>query len=101
MYLFLITVIIGLFIAILFLNIYFRVKVLKVYKRLVQAEVQFDAKDVFNMQYVENEVIPKYPMHANDIRVFMNHIRYSVRMASVLIALITLFGAVLMYYRYE
>lgn len=101
MYYILVTLVIGLFIAVLFLNIYFRVKVMKIYKRLVQAEVQFDAKDVFNMQRIENEVIPKYPDHSEDIRNFMNHIRYSVRLASVLIALITLFGAVLMYYRHE
>ena len=101
MYLFLVSLIIALFCAVLFLNIYFRVKVLKVYKRLVQAEVEFDAKDVFNMQYVEDEVIPKYPRYEDDIRTFMNHIRYSVRLASVLITLITLFGAVLMYYRYD
>ncbi len=101
MYYILITVVIGLFIAVLFLNIYFRVKVFKVYKRLVQAEVEFDAKDVFNMQRVEDEIIPKYPNQAEDIRTFMNHIRYSVRIASVLITLITLFGAVLMYYRHD
>ena len=101
MYYLLVTIIIGVFIAILFLNIYFRVKVLKVYKKLVQAEVQFDAKDVFNMKRIEEEVIPKYPNHAEDIRTFMNHIRYSVRLASVLITLITLFGAVLMYYRHD
>jgi len=101
MYYFLVTLVIGLFIAVLFLNIYFRVKVFKVYKKLVQAEVQFDAKDVFNMQRIENEVIPKYPENADDIRTFMNHIRYSVRLASVLILLITLFGGVLMYYRYD
>lgn len=91
--------IIALFIGVLFINIYFRVKVLKVYKRLVQAEVQFDARDVFNMKHVEESIIPKYPNHADDIRAFMNHIRYSVRLASVLVALITLFGAILMYYR--
>lgn len=101
MYYILVMLVIGLFIAVLFLNIYFRVKVMKVYKRLVQAEVQFDAKDVFNMQRIEDEVIPKYPDHANDIRTFMNHIRYSVRLASVLITLITLFGAILMYYRHD
>jgi len=101
MYYILVTGVIGLFIAVLFLNIYFRVKVLKVYRRLVQAEVQFDAKDVFNMQRIENEVIPQYPNQAEDIRTFMNHIRYSVRLASVLITLITLFGAVLMYYRHD
>ncbi|MBT8218651.1 MAG: hypothetical protein KJP00_02420 [Bacteroidia bacterium] len=101
MYYILVMLVIGLFIAILFLNIYFRIKVLKVYKKLVQARVEFDAKDVFNMQYVEDEVIPKYPANADDIRRFMNHIRYSVRMAMILITLITILGAILMYYRHD
>jgi hypothetical protein len=34
-----------------------------------------------------------------DIAAFVRHLQYSIRMATVLIALITLFGAILMYYR--
>jgi len=34
-----------------------------------------------------------------EIETFTSHIRYSMRMATVLLALITLFGAILMYYR--
>jgi len=99
MYILLITIVISLFIAMLFLNVYFRVKVLKVYKSLVQARVEFGATHMFNPTKMENEIIPKYPSQAANIRVFCSHMRYSIRMASVLIALITLFGAVLMYYR--
>lgn len=99
MYIILVSLVIGLFIAMLFLNVYFRIKVLKVYKKLVQAEVEFEAKHVFNHKKLEQEIIPKYPEHAQDIWTFSNHLRYSIRMATVLIALITLFGAILMYYR--
>ena len=91
--------IIGLFVAMLFLNVYFRVKVLKSYKKLVQQRVEFGVKDILNKQKIEQEVIPKYPHAAKDIREFTNHIRYSVKMGSVLIVLITAFGAVLMWYR--
>lgn len=48
---------------------------------------------------MEEEIIPKYPHMEEDIRIFVSHIQYSIRMATVLIALITLFGAILMYYR--
>ncbi|MEY3248693.1 MAG: hypothetical protein RL742_736, partial [Bacteroidota bacterium] len=34
-----------------------------------------------------------------EIEAFVRHIRYSIRMATVLLFLITLFGAILMYYR--
>ena len=99
MYLLLVTIVIGLFIAMLFVNIYFRVKVLKTYKVLVQNEVEFGAKHLFNKQKMEEEVFPKYPHMQKEIETFTSHIRYSMKMATVLIALITLFGAILMYYR--
>ena len=83
----------------LFLNVYFRVKVLKTYKKLVQNEVEFNASHLFNPQKMEEEVYPKYPHMKADIETFANHIKYSMRMATVLIALITLFGGILMYFR--
>ena len=101
MFLTLVTIIIALFIAMLFVNVYFRVKVLKSYKILVQNNVQFGARHVFSNKKLEEEVYPKYPQHKEDIHTFVKNIRNTINMASVLIALITLFGAVLMYYRYE
>jgi len=96
---FLIFLVIGLFIAMLFVNVYFRVKVLKTYKKLVKHRVEFGAAHIFNRKKLEEEILPLYPNHREDIVDFVNHIRYSVNMASVLITLITLFGGILMYYR--
>jgi hypothetical protein len=84
--------IIGLFVAMLFLNVYFRAKVLKTYGRLVKNRVEFTAAQVFNRKKLEAEVLPKYPDMRQDILDFSNHIQYSIKMASVLIVLITLFG---------
>ena len=83
----------------LFLNIYFRIKVLKAYKVLVRNKVDFGAAHVFNRSKREAEVHPRYPQMKDEIETFANHLRYSIRMATVLMALITLFGAILMYYR--
>ncbi|MEZ4982255.1 MAG: hypothetical protein R2769_11850 [Saprospiraceae bacterium] len=44
----LITIVIGLFVAMLFVNVYFRVKVLKTYKVLVKNRVEFGAAHIFN-----------------------------------------------------
>ena len=99
MYILLVSLVLGLFAAMLFLNVYFRVKVLKAYKVLVQNEVEFGTAHVFNKKKMEEEIIPKYPQVADEIKAFSRHMQYSIRMATVLIALITLFGAVLMYYR--
>ncbi len=99
MYTTLIFLVIGLFVAMLFVNIYFRAKVLKSYKILVRNEVDFEARHIFNKKKMEEEVYPKYPEFKKEIATFTRHIQYSIRMATVLIALITLFGAILMYYR--
>ena len=99
MYILLISIVIGLFVAMLFLNVYFRVKVLKSYKVLVANRVDFNAKHVFNKTKMAEEVYPKYPDHVQDIETFVNHIHYSIKMATVLTTLITMFGAILMYYR--
>jgi hypothetical protein len=84
--------IIGLFIAMLFVNVYFRAKVLKTYGRLVKNRVEFSAAHVFNRKKLEAEVLPKYPHMRQDILDFSNHMQYSIKMASVLIVLITAFG---------
>lgn len=99
MYVLLISIIIGLFVAMLFVNLYFRAKVLKVYGILVRNRVQFGAAHVFNRQKLEEEVLSRYPQFRPEIESFIRYIRFSIQMASVLIALITAFGAVLMYFR--
>ena len=99
MYILLISIIIGLFVAMLFLNLYFRAKVLKVYGVLVRNRVEFGAAHIFNRKKLEEEILPKYPQFRQEIETFIRHMRYSIKMASVLIALITAFGAVLMYFR--
>ncbi len=99
MYLLLVCIIVGLFIAMLFLNLYFRMKVLKVYRILVENKVEFDASHLFNKEKMALEVIAKHPAQRNEILQFVRYLQYSIQMASVLIALITLFGAILMYFR--
>lgn len=99
MFIFLIALVWGLFAAMLFLNIYFRVRVFKTYKKLVQNRVEFGASHVFNKEKMETEVMPKYPHMREEIETFVRHLQYSIRMATVLIALITIFGGILMYYR--
>ena len=95
----LLALVLGLFAAMLFLNVYFRVKVFKLYKILVQNRVEFGAAHLFNKQKMEEEVISRYPHMREHILAFVNHIQYSMRMATVLIFLITLFGAILMYFK--
>jgi hypothetical protein len=101
MYVLLVSIVIGLFIAMLFLNIYFRAKVLKVYKILIQNRVEFGASHIFNDEKMAKEIFPRYPQQIDNIKTFVRHIRYSIKMATVLTTLITLFAAILMYYRHD
>ncbi|NUO03065.1 MAG: hypothetical protein HUU01_20845 [Saprospiraceae bacterium] len=66
---------------------------------MVQNQVEFGAAHLFNRKKMETEIYPKYPGMQADIEIFVRHLRYSIRMATVLIALITLFGGILMYFR--
>ena len=91
-------IIILAFLGLLGLNIFFREKVLKTYKTLVQNRVQFNAMDILNPSVLD-KICQEHPAHRNDIQSFAKNIKNSVQLAIGLIALITLFGAVLMYYR--
>ena len=101
MYIVLISLVWGVFAAMLFLNIYIRVKAFKYYKKLVQARVEFGASHILNEKKMAEEIYPQYPENVDDIKAFTGHIRKSMRIATILIALITLFGGILMYYRFE
>lgn len=87
------------FVGMLFVNIFFRMKVLKVYQKMRRENLQMELKaaHLFNTELLEKEILAKHPGHREDIEIFVHNIRYSVRMASILIALITLFAAVLLF----
>lgn len=87
--------IIGIFVALLFLNIYFRVKVFKVYKTLVQNKVEFDSSHIFNRTKLETEILPRYPNSKVDILTFIGHIKKSIFIAIILVVLITIMGVIL------
>ena len=99
MYVTLVVIIISLVLALLAVNVYFRMRVFKYYKTLVRSEVEFDLSHILNRDKLENEVIPKYPESSDDIRTFIHHLKLSFRIGMVLFILISLFGWVLMKYR--
>lgn len=89
----------ALFLALLFLNLYFRIKVLKSYKILVQNKVEFEASHFFNPKKMKAEIISRYPHLEKEITTFVRHIQYSIKLASVFLLLITIFGGILMYFK--
>jgi hypothetical protein len=95
----LLAVVIILFLAMLGVNLYFRAKVLRAYRILLMNEVDFTPGQIFSTERVEDEIVPAYPAQAEEIRNFSNYLRRSIRMTTVLMALITTFGGILMWYR--
>ena len=91
----LIYLVIGLFVALLFLQLYFRLKVLKVYKRLIRNEVQFETSHILNKSKMEKEILSRYPEHKTDILKFVHEMRFSLQIASLLIVLIMIAGLIL------
>jgi len=87
----------GVVIALIFLNIYFRMKVIKEYKYLIKNEIEFSTGHIFNPSRMEKEIIPNYPGHEEHIRNFGYHIRHSLKWTLGIIALLSLIGAVLKY----
>lgn len=98
MYAILIAIIAGIFLALLFINIFFRMKVLKHYRILQKNDVEFPAYYILKPKALEKDVIPHYPKFADDIRSFCTNIRRSVRIASAILFFITLLGAIIMYF---
>lgn|SRR5210317_553751 len=99
MYGFFMWVVIALFAAMLFINIYFRIKVIKHFRNITKAGVEFGAKHVFNQTKLESEVIPRYPESKNDILAFSKHLKMAMKLASILFTLICLLGWILMKWR--
>lgn len=99
MYITLVSLVIGLVLALLFVNIYFRVRVMKYYKNLVRSKVEFDLSHVLNKKKLESEILPKYPDSLDDIKNFIGHLKVSARIGMILFVLVSFFGWVLMHYR--
>ena len=91
--------IIAIFAAMLFVNLFFRVKILKLYKYLVQNKVEFTMHQFFNEDKMEQEVYSRYPRHQDEIKRFTKLIKQSIQLASILIVLILLLGYTLLKFR--
>ncbi len=99
MYLNLYFLVVGLVAALLVVNIFFRARLLKLYRILVNARVDFEAKHIFNKSLMEEEIITKHPNMAKELRSFSQQIRNSIYIAAAIVLLITILGAVLSNYR--
>jgi hypothetical protein len=86
------------FVAILTLNIYFRVKVLRNYRTLVRHRIYFETAHFFDRRRMEDEVIARHPEYRETIEAFRDNILFSMKCAGALILTITALAAALMFF---
>lgn len=79
----------------LLLNVFIRIKVVKLYRKLVENRVDFQPVHFFNPARLRQEILPKYPEYKEDILKFVSLVRFSMTMASVILVLIIVFGYLL------
>ena len=89
-------IIIALFVSMLILNLYFRLKVMRAYRDMVKAGIEIRARDLLNSQTLETQIIPANKEHEKEIRTFVKHLKNGFKMTSVLLGLVVLFGYILM-----
>ena len=82
----------SIFLVLLVVNLYFRIKILKIYQRLVQGEVDFPPSYVLNKQKLTEDIIPKYPDYKDDILGLHKHLRISLGIAFVVFTISLFIG---------
>lgn len=71
----------SLFIGLLVLNLFFRIKLLKLYRKLIEGEVDFPPTMLFNRRKLKEEIVPRYPKYESEILEFSRKLNTSIRIA--------------------
>jgi hypothetical protein len=95
----LITITIVTFGLILLANVFFRIKTFMTFKKLAHKGIGFTKEHVFDRNRLEKEVLARYPEDRVLILAHVNSIKLSMRVSVLGVLVLTLCGAVLMYYR--
>lgn len=82
----------SLFIALLVVNLFFRIKLLKLYKKLISGEVDFPPSYILDRKRLKNEIVPKYPKYEKEILSFARYLRTSFSVGMIVFALSLVIG---------
>jgi len=86
--------IISMFVGLFVINFYFRAKVMKAYKYLIQNDIKFSAMDALSRSKMENNILPRYPRHRVEIYNFVALMKKSLLLSSGVIVLIIIIALV-------
>lgn len=87
----------GLVLAGIFINVYFRVKVWKLYKKVEENRIQLGAGHIFNKSRREAELYPRYERYRELIESFCGSIVYSIKVAIFILLSILVIGLIFIY----
>ena len=79
----LIVVATSIMIVFLILNLFFRIKLLKLYRKLQEGKVDFPPSYILDRQKLLDEVVPKYPDYEQEILGLNKHLRISLGVAFI------------------
>ena len=95
MFQYIILVIAAIFAVFLVFNLYFRLKLLKLYRILMKEEVEFPTSHLLKPDLLKKEIVPKYPHMEKEIMLFSKHMRRSLLVAFVVFVLSLILGYIL------
>jgi len=88
----------ALFAGFFILNVYFRIKVFRHYRILIDNRVEFNAVDIFSEERMQS-IISRYPHLRKSITRFCRNMRLTMWMATVFVTLVIILGFIL--FRYQ
>lgn len=80
----------------LFFNLYARKRLLSSYRKLQKANVEFQTKHIFNRELREEEIHKQYPEHIEEVELFCQRLRDSIKYAIIIFLAILGLGALSM-----
>jgi hypothetical protein len=95
MYYSLMLILIICFAGLVILNLFFRLKVFAVYKRLIHNRVDFNIMQIFNQEMLETNIISNHPKHKEDLLLFAKYLRTSVNIGVLLLLIIVISGLIM------
>lgn len=87
------------FAILLIANVYFRIKSFRTFKKLADGGVGFNRAHFLDKEKLKNEVLARFPQHEKLIVQHIKSMKVSMSISAVCVFVLTVCGAVLMYYR--
>jgi hypothetical protein len=82
------TFVIGLLLILIFVNLYFRLRVLKYYKKLKNTELPLRSRHIFDRQKLEKEILSVHGPDRENIKGFVDQIRRMIIFVAILFVII-------------